>query len=143
MGHKADGLGVMQPGCRTFTIKCGYNHYKVLMEKFPLVVHVFLSLEPQVSVEGSQNLPKESSPRRRRSTEHRAMLFCSYPWLWSNHDPFLHPLQFQEAIADITKRMGEGMAEFIVKDVSQTCSQWPAQGPEWAGSRWGKAEMLT
>lgn len=51
----------MQPGCRTFTIKCGYNHYKVLMEKFPLVVHVFLSLEPQVSVEGSQNLPKEST----------------------------------------------------------------------------------
>lgn len=51
---EADGLVVMQHGCRTFTIKCGYNHYKVLMEKFPLVVHVFLSLEPQVSVEGSQ-----------------------------------------------------------------------------------------
>lgn len=38
--------------------------------------------------------------------------------------------------------MGEGMAEFIVKDVSQTCSQWPPQGPAWGGSKWGKAEIL-
>ena len=56
---------------RGFTIDCGYNHYKRLMNQFGTVIEVFLSLDKG----------------------------------------------FQEIIADITRRMGEGMAEFIQKDV--------------------------
>ena len=50
---------------------CGYKHYKVLMEKFGIVVDAFLALDDH----------------------------------------------FQDVIADITKRMGAGMHEFIKKEV--------------------------
>lgn len=50
---------------------CGYKHYKVLMQKFGIVVDAFLALEKP----------------------------------------------YQDVIADITRRMGEGMNEFIQKEV--------------------------
>mmetsp|Transcript_38362 Transcript_38362/g.85410 ORF Transcript_38362/g.85410 Transcript_38362/m.85410 type:complete len:165 (+) Transcript_38362:47-541(+) len=56
---------------RGFTMDCGYDHYKRLMEHFGIVVNVFLGLDEQ----------------------------------------------FQLVIADITKRMGAGMAEFIQREV--------------------------
>lgn len=56
---------------RGFTFKCGYGEYIRLMDRFDIVVNVFLSLEEPM----------------------------------------------QKVIADITRRMGAGMAEFIQKEV--------------------------
>lgn len=56
---------------RSWSMSCGYGHYIALMEKYPLVTDVFLSLD----------------------------------------------YEFQRVIEDICKRMGNGMADFIPKEV--------------------------
>jgi len=63
---------------RGFKMDCGYGHYVRLMQKFDIVVDVFLSLEPG----------------------------------------------FQQVIADITRRMGAGMADFIQLDEVETLQQY-------------------
>lgn len=58
---------------RNFVKDCGTGNYATLMQQYPKVTAVFLSLDPE----------------------------------------------FQSVIADITKRMGNGMADFIDKEVKQ------------------------
>lgn len=60
-----------------YTYPCGEKHYKVLMDEYPKVTAVFLSLKKE----------------------------------------------YQEVIADITKRMGEGMSNFIKREVV-TLEDW-------------------
>jgi farnesyl-diphosphate farnesyltransferase len=62
---------------RKFTYPCGTKNYLVLMQEYPRVTDVFLSLRPE----------------------------------------------YQTVIADITRRMGHGMAEFIEREVV-TLKDW-------------------
>eukprot|EP00891_Asterochloris_glomerata_P003150 jgi/Astpho2/3150/Aster-03429 len=62
---------------KSFTVQCGSGHYKRLMEQYPRVTEVFLTLKPE----------------------------------------------YQKVIAEITNRMGAGMAKFIEKEV-ETCKEF-------------------
>ena len=114
LSHQADGeelqpgaVSVVSPRPRlTFSIligggaqDCGTGHYNRLMKEFPHVIAAFLSLKPMYKARACAGL-------QCRALLSRSMTASSQS---------TSPPPAQEAITDVTKRMGQGMADFISK----------------------------
>ncbi|KAG6528782.1 hypothetical protein ZIOFF_010967 [Zingiber officinale] len=100
---------------------CGTKEYKVLMEKFHLVSTAFLELDRRSA---SSSIPFFKDAIYLNNDSHSLLMFQLYFILLLNKPCFdvssyieFMASSYQEAIEDITKRMGAGMAKFICKEV--------------------------
>ncbi len=97
--------------CRSWKMSCGYGPYVDLMQQYPLVTDAFLRIKPMYQKVTStiSLLWPTRFPRGFLEPSCR-------PCLVAACNEMLH-VRFEQVIADITRRMGEGMAEFIEKEV--------------------------
>ncbi|KAG6524925.1 hypothetical protein ZIOFF_014870 [Zingiber officinale] len=100
---------------------CGTKEYKVLMDKFHLVSTAFLELDRRSA---SSSIPFFEDAIYLNNDSHSLLMFQLYFILLLNKPCFdvssyiaFMASSYQEAIEDITKRMGAGMAKFICKEV--------------------------